>query len=312
MAIIKPFKSSHQFQLLSALRARKEFSSEEKQYFHSLQKGHEGEKKWQAYLQGLPPEIPILYDITLNVNHTTFQVDALIIYEHHITFFEIKNYSGNYTIQDGHWFHSSTSDKEIKNPFIQLERNETLIRQFFNHHQLQLTFDYLLIFINPEFMLYDATPRKNLILPPQIPSLIRKLKQIRHIPTSQHTKIIQSLLSHQTDHPLFFVPEYTYHDVAKGFFCKKCTVKMDRLANRLICSSCMTVYSFETALLQLIEEFSILFPSMRITNQVIYEWCAGTISKATIRRVLGKNYSLIGNGRGTHYEKINTRVNVDQ
>ncbi|MBD7939525.1 NERD domain-containing protein [Cytobacillus sp. Sa5YUA1] len=316
MAVIKPLKPSHQLQLFRALSARKEFSLEESQYFHSLQKGYEGEKRWQEYLKELPPEIPILYDLTLNINHTTFQIDALIIYQQHITFFEVKNYSGNFTSQDRHWYHST--DKEIKNPSIQIERNETLIRQFFKQHHLHLTFDYLLIFVNSEFMLYDATPRKNLILPPQIPSLIKKLKQISHTPTIHHTKIIQTLLSHQTEQPLFVIPDYTYHDVAKGLFCKKCNQRMERMANRnrMICTSCKTVYSFESALLNLIDEFSILFAPMRITNQVIYEWCNRIISKSTIRRVLGHHYALKGNGRGAYYEKrikhIKANEEVDQ
>lgn len=158
MAIIKPLNPSHQLQLLRALSVRKEFSLDEKQYFHLLLKGYEGEKRWREYLNGFPSEIPILFDLTLKSNHTIFQVDALMVHQHHITFFEIKNFSGNFTIKDGHWYHSN---KEIKNPLIQIERNQTLIRQFVDQHHLQLTFDYLLVFVNPEFMLSPTNPKSN-------------------------------------------------------------------------------------------------------------------------------------------------------
>ncbi|WP_342488592.1 nuclease-related domain-containing protein [Cytobacillus sp. FSL W7-1323] len=300
MAIIKPLNPSHQLQLLRALSVRKEFSLDEKQYFHLLLKGYEGEKRWREYLNGFPSEIPILFDLTLKSNHTIFQVDALMVHQHHITFFEIKNFSGNFTIKDGHWYHSN---KEIKNPLIQIERNQTLIRQFVDQHHLQLTFDYLLVFVNPEFMLYDSKPRKKLILPPQIPNLIRNLSQMRHTPTIHHTKIIQTLLTHQTESPLFFTPKYTYQELAKGLFCKKCRNKMERKANRVICPTCKSQCSLENALLDLIHDFSILFPALKVTNQVIFNWCNGIISKSTIRRVLLNNYSLKGSGRGIYYER---------
>lgn len=68
--------------------------------------------------------------------------------------------------------------KEISNPLNQIRRNETLFQQILQKHGLEnKTITSSVVFINPEFTLYQAPLTLPFIFPTQIQ---RSLKRINH------------------------------------------------------------------------------------------------------------------------------------
>lgn len=72
--------------------------------------------------------------------------------------------------------------------------------------------------------------------------------------------------------------------------------------SRLTCNTCGCVEEVEIALLRCVEELKILFPEKKITTSCLFEWCGGGIVSAKlIRRVLNKNFAIIGKNRFAHF-----------
>ncbi|MGP9041621.1 nuclease-related domain-containing protein [Cytobacillus kochii] len=301
MPDLKPLNPSYQLRLLRVLHFRSKLSHENEQYLKMLEKGYEGESKWRDDLQQLSPKFPILYDVLLEINHTSFQIDALCLTPHKLIALELKNYSGDFLVQDTKWY--SPTNKEIKNPHLQIQRNETLLHQFLTKHKLNIAFDYLLVFVHPEFMLYDRTKKQNVILPPQIPRLLRELNQIDIQHSPFHTKIVHTFLSHHKEEMNYARKiDYCTEDLVKGVVCRECSGQMRRASLRKFhCSKCRRNISSYDALSEAIKDFIILFPSEKVTKTAIYDWCGGAISSSAIQRFLQEKYTLNGGGNYFYY-----------
>ena len=58
----------------------------------------------------------------------------------------------------------------------------------------------------------------------------------------------------------------------------------------------------EAAVMRSVKEFKLLFPTKKVTTNVIYEWCNVVKSKKRIRKILGKNFTKAGVHQWTFYE----------
>lgn len=70
----------------------------------------------------------------------------------------------------------------------------------------------------------------------------------------------------------------------------------------LVCGKCGEQERIEQAVLRSIQDLKILFPEIKITTQIINEWCDGKISKKTITKILKNNYVSTGRTSDTYYE----------
>src|SRR5690554_7933025 len=104
---------SNELRTLRSLNLRSTLSKDEYQYYLSLEKGLEGERKLDQRLEELPEEVLILRDLTLEIGHSIFQVDTLLIFENQLYLLEVKNLEGDYYL-DGQLF-KNIYGKEIRN-----------------------------------------------------------------------------------------------------------------------------------------------------------------------------------------------------
>ncbi|MEK5382139.1 nuclease-related domain-containing protein [Niallia sp. FSL W8-0635] len=174
--LYKPRTVSPEIFVLNSLNLRLELSSNEKQYLANLQKCFEGEKMFDSLTENLIENCYIIHDLLLQTNNNTLQIDSTIITAEEIHLFEIKNYEGDYYYQNDRIF--TMNHKEISNPLNQIRRNETLFQQILQKHGLEnKTITSFVVFINPEFTLYQAPLTLPFIFPTQIQ---RSLKRINH------------------------------------------------------------------------------------------------------------------------------------
>ncbi|WP_102272682.1 nuclease-related domain-containing protein [Cytobacillus massiliigabonensis] len=301
--VIKPRYESEELKLYRILNRRMELSDEEVQHYWSLEKGYEGELQFDAWLADLPGSENwlILNDLMLECNRSTFQIDSLLLVDETLYFFEVKNYEGDVYIDgNGRWL--TLAKKEIKNPLLQLERSESLLRQLLQNHGIKTLIEPYVIFINPHFQLYQAPLGQPIIFPTQLQRFSKKLPKSLII-KDQNIKFAHQLVAlHLEESPYKRLPRYTYDNIKKGISCVSCkSLNVNYEMGTLICNNCAYKEEVEAGVLRSVNEFKLLNPDNKITTASIHEWCRIIESKKTIRRILSKHFILVPQGRTSYY-----------
>lgn len=305
LLIYKSRVEPSQLIFLKSLKSRIVLSKNDQQNFYTLSKGYEGELRFDAFLQQLKCDCLALNDLLLSINHQTFQIDTLLILNDQILLFEVKNYIGDYYYESDCFFQKDGT--EITNPLIQLQRTESLLRQLLLKNNLKITIHSSIVFINPEFTLYQAPLDVPIILPNQLNRFFKSLNSVQSQLNTKHNKIAEKLHSlHINEHPLKQYPNYSFNDLQKGLKCMSCETIKSRTTNykrgmEVICLTCEKKEKLEIAIIRTIREFQILFPNEKITTSKIYEWCNLEISPKTIQRILNKHFTKTGTNRWIYY-----------
>lgn len=238
----------------------------------------------------------------LECNYSFFQIDTLLLSYDTLYPLEVKNYEGDFIIEGDRW--CTVSKRDIKNPINQMERTESLFRQLLQSLGYKFPIQSYLIFINPEFHLYHAPPNPSIIFPAQLTRFLKKLN-------TKTTKVNQRILTlaeklialHTTESPYTKLPPYSYEKLDKGPLCPKCYSLYTNLVDEILsCTNCgFNEDDIDVAILRSVAEYKLLFPERKITTKAIHDWCSIIKSKKTIRRVLSKNFLLVGHGKSAKF-----------
>nr|WP_304213123.1 nuclease-related domain-containing protein [Fredinandcohnia onubensis] len=303
--IIKKRTAPLELLLLKSIRARMNVLEKTENQIITLEKGYKGEKMFDQRLEKLSLDCLIINDLLLETANTHYQIDSFLITLPKIHIFEVKNFEGDYLIEGNRM--RLISGKEIKNPLIQLSRSESLFRQLLQQHGFNLKVEVHLVFINPEFYLYGASPDLPIIFPSQLERFMNQLNSQSSKLGGKHHTLAKKLMGlHVKDSPFTLLPEYSFVRLAKGILCVGCgELEMfdSGQTTTITCKKCGFVEDKEAAILRSIEEFSLLFPEMKITSGIIFEWCKIIRSKAVIQRALAKFYRSCSSKKGTYYIK---------
>ncbi|UQX52431.1 NERD domain-containing protein [Cytobacillus pseudoceanisediminis] len=285
--ILKYRYEPEELKLLQCLHGRMRLSPKDYSLFLNLEKGFSGEKKFDELLEHSPEEWIILNDLLFDYSNTLFQIDSLLFTGGCIYLFEVKNYEGDFYIEQNRWY-TVPANTEVKNPLLQLQRSESLLRRLLQKLGVETPLKALLIFINPEFQLYQATMNLPAIFPAQINRFIDKLKLKSQPANKNHLMLADKLLSlHLEDIPYGRRFEYTFEGLEKGVKCASCQHFMDRLHRAaLVCKNCGYKEDVELAIVRSVKEFRVMFPDMMLTTNIVHEWCSDIISK----KKSGKSY----------------------
>ncbi|SDI46737.1 nuclease-related domain-containing protein [Natribacillus halophilus] len=298
---LKPRDVPLELQMLRYLNVRMRLPPKDKQHYHNLEKGYEGEVIFDSRLVDLTSECLILPDLLLEQNRNIFQIDTSIIFQENIHLFEIKNFEGDFDIQADEW--STISGEIIKNPLHQLKRNESLLKQLL-YKNLKIPFPVQphLVFVNPHFTLYNASPEMPIIFPSQIDRFIKKLNgHFSKVTQKNHQLGKQLATRHRTDSPFTRMPPYNYAQLQKGIVCAHCASWMIAGDRKMRCNRCGRIEDNETAIMRHVAEFKTLFPEHKITTNTIRDWCGNTVSAKKVQRVLAKNFTRINHGKISSY-----------
>lgn len=256
----------------------------------NIQKGYEGEKQFDALFENSPDHWLILTDLLLDYNNSKFQIDTLVIATINIYLFDVKNFKGDFCIEGDKW--KSTYGKEITNPVFQLQRCESSFRQLLQNNRIGSEFSVAayLVFVNPEFTLYNALRDLPIVLPTQINRFLEKLRKYspnQPLSSSQMMLAKQLVAMNIDQSPYARLPQYDFENLIKGIICEHCQVFMINSMKRsqLICPKCGKSEAVESCVLRSAEEFKLLFPEKKITTNNIYEWCKIITCKKRINRI---------------------------
>src|SRR4051794_4566550 len=102
MTTLKPRNEPEELKLLRLLNSRMVLSEEDKHLLRNVQKGLDGEHHFDSKLEKLTCENIILNDLLFELNHTAFQIDSLLITSKILYLFEVKNYEGDFYLENNH------------------------------------------------------------------------------------------------------------------------------------------------------------------------------------------------------------------
>lgn len=304
MPHLKPRTKSKEYRILISLKARMDLTAKDKKHYSYLEKGYLGEVIFDQLTEQLQNDLYIINDLCLEMNNSFFQIDTLIISQHTIYPFEVKNYEGDYRYELGN-FYPKLSKDEIKNPLDQLKRTKSLLRPLLKNLGFQLPIEGAVTFVNPHFTLYQAPLDEPIIHPTQLNSLMKKLNEIPSKLTNHHKRLADQLISmHQTESPYTRLPPYSYNQQQKGIICGQCHSLITSVEDKqkIVCGICGYEETVDSAVLRCVEELLLLFPDLKITTNLVYEWCGVVGSKKTIRRVLMQNYKSVGHRQHRYFE----------
>ena len=298
----KPRFESIELLMLKFLNSRICLSPTEKQHYFTLKKGYEGEVLFDSLTETLQCECLILNDLLLKHNNTHFQIDSIIIMPTKIYVFEVKNFEGDYNYESDRLY--KLPNTEVTNPLNQLNRCELLLRQLLQTLGFNIPIHASVVFINPEFTLYQLPLNKPFILPTQVNSYLKKLNKNASTLNKKHIKLADTLISHHIeDSPFKQLPSYEYEQLQKGITCGSCTSISVSIEGKLcVCRECGNEEAVEAGVLRSVKEFKLLFPERKITTNAIHEWCKIVNSKKRIQRILNKNFTLLGVHQWAYYE----------
>lgn len=280
--------------ILRSLNTRKELDPEEKRYYLSQEKGYEGEIKFDLMTEKLESGLLILNDLLLSVNNTKFQIDSVILSPEKIYSCEVKNFEGDYEYKFGR-LHIKNG-LEIKDPLKQVERSESLLRQYLQKLGISIPIEPYLVYINPEFTLYQAPLNDTIIFPTQINRFMKKFNMLPGKINERHMKLAQRFAAdHIIESPYDQIQPYNYNGLRKGLTCCLChSFSITVGEKNMICNVCEYEEKIETAVIRHVEELKLLFPDLKITTRVVHDWCQVDICEKRIRRILISNYEAVG------------------
>lgn len=207
--LIRPRTTPEELLIYRILNTRFNLSDKEKQHYLNLEKGFEGELKFDSLTENLQNENLIANDLLLDHNNSIFQIDSLINFQKSFYLIDVKNYEGDYCYKSDDFY--TISGKPMKDPLAQLKRCEILLRQLTLELGHNFPIESYLVFINPEFTLYHAPENPKIILPTQVNRFIKKLNTIPSKLTNRNFKLTNLLASlHQYKNPFSKIPAYTY------------------------------------------------------------------------------------------------------
>jgi hypothetical protein len=277
-------------------------SDQEKKNYYNLEKGFEGEVKFDLLTEKLQSDCLVLNDLLLEVNNSVFQIDTAIIFQKTIYLFDVKNFEGDYYYENEKFY--TKTGNEIKDPLLQLKRCESLFRQLLQKLGVNFHVEAYLVFINPEFTLLQAPRSYPIIFLTQLNRFMKKLNILPSKLNQRHENLANQLNSlHQNETPYTQLLAYDYNQLQKGIICSSCHSLLTSVKkNKIVCEECEHQEVIDLAVLRSVAELKFLFPDRKITTNGVSEWCKVVESKKTIGRILKQNFKPMGYGQWSYYE----------
>ncbi|SDI74691.1 nuclease-related domain-containing protein [Natribacillus halophilus] len=300
MRKIKEREPSKELKILRLLNPRMQLS--DPQYYANLEKGYAGELQMDAWLEsGLSNDCLVVNDLLLEHKRKVFQIDSLLIFQEKIHVFDSKNFEGDFYVDANTW--SSLAGGEINNPLYQMERAKSLLRQLLQRRLgINLPIESFLIFINPEFTLYNAQLKLPAVFHSQLNPFMNKLNNIDSKLNRGDEKLAEQLVAlHSDEPPNIERPAYNYEQLKKGVVCPECGSFMVEKGRIWLCSECGCGENAQAAIIRSVEEFKRLFPDRKITSNIILEWCAVEGDHKKVIRALANRFKRVGHGVSSYY-----------
>lgn len=247
-------------------------------------------------------ETNYIADVLLEVRRKSCQIDTVIVTSKGLYVYEIKNYKGEYVIEDGE-MRMLRSSWMVFNPRTQLKNTETMVRILLEKHRIQMPVYAFVVFMHPNFVLYNMQPDQQILVPALFEGHLSELNQIKAPLKPVHRKVTQLVLDHHVDDNRFIrLPEYSFESLKKRIVCSRCEKVIEEVGVRTtVCHMCGFKDMNTAIIARKANELRLLFPKQKLTTLRVFDWCGGIYSKYSIQSVLAKKYKECGSKKGKYY-----------
>lgn len=234
-----------------------------------------------------------------------FEGDLILLTDHGPYLFEVKNYSTDYTYENGV---STWNDNRYSgNPINQTIRNkinlENIVKDIKFHGVLMLVGIDNHVEINSEISEIDTVQRTSL---KKYIKKIAKREANHNEPPMEKKKILKNLERYEI-HRLQGPNPLTDNEVKKlrkGIYCLNCKSYGVKIARKKVSCICGLTEEREMAILRTICEYGVLTFDRNLRIIKILDFFGGTVSRKAIQKVLREYFKEVKNGSHTYFYNL--------
>lgn len=292
---------------LEILGSRAELDRKEERSLEWYRSGYAGEQEYDAVLDEVGHGAMYVFrDIWLGIQDSKVQLDSLIVADNIMIVNEIKNYSGNYSYENGIWKVGNHQISEDPVSQVSTAANKLLRMRYDIDTRFEVHKE--IMFVNPYFI-FGPTDYKNAGMFIMRNRLKQYFRSLGNNTVGRSAKILAEEIAGRiikNPHP---VPETDAGRVRSGVNCYKCS-SFDILKKRFCaeCRSCGYVEPFERLVVRAVIEFSILFPDEAVTRRRIFEFLGGEVNYKKIQRHMKRYLLLEGSGKNAYYTLVDVNL----
>lgn len=297
--ILKQRLFDDELSYLLQMSLRTQLTESENEAISMRIKGINGERRFDEIVKKHLGSALVLNNLTFTVQKQIFQIDALIIMNSIIFIFEIKNLHYDIQYKDDRFFFMNDQPIDIMN--IQRNRTLKLFKQLLKLNHIDLPFNYYSTFVNPDYKVYGYTPLDNIVEYDAIKKIIRDNSNLGICDYDEY--VAQKLLSlHINDEKFNFRKRISIEDLTMGVACHCHIAIYQKLSNRKFkCPACNKEVSCNDYLSKAIDDIRLIYPTERLTVNLLKLWTTGLVSDEKIRLYLNQHYTIRKKGPFTYY-----------
>ncbi|ULG72924.1 nuclease-related domain-containing protein [Macrococcus brunensis] len=292
---IESHERSNYYCYLQSVEGRQMLDEVDQLNYRNYIKGFEGEKKFETMLSkcgGIK-----LWDVALRTPALS-QYDFLVIYNHTLFHFEVKNFSGQYRILNNQFV--SDSDYVHHDVLSQLNRAHYNLTKFLVKHGIDFKVVSKIIFINDGFTLIGGVEHQDIVTSSSVEKIGHYFDDA-YIPDITEKKLGDLLVSKHEGKNIFErIYYYDFSKMKKGMRCPDCR-KIgieDHLKGRNLKCECGSILNKAKILKITIEEIMMLKRAGVSTREVV-NWTG--LNKRVVRRCLVEHFHAEGKGKARKF-----------
>ena len=242
----------------------------------------------------------IYRDIYLQIENSVTQYDTLIISESGIVVNEIKNFTGNYRVEDSTWTRSG-SGLIPDDAASQLRRAVGKLIRLRNAVRFNFDVSGKLIFPNESFRLFSEEERvwNQVVLRAD---LRRYFGSFNNEYSGEYASKLAGIVERHIVPNPYLKLRVEFESVRHGLYCGGCgSFKLEKQQFHLLCMTCGSRESNETHLVRAMSDFKYLFGPLEMTSRRMMEFTGGMVNIRTLQRVMNKYCHVNKQGNSTQY-----------
>ena len=278
----------------------------------SLVAGYYGEQDFYRVAEKFKPHNSILVKNFIFEFPSFVQIDALLITEHEIHLYEVKNYDAHCSINDGRIFYDN---KRLNhNPLLQITRAVEGFKNILHQEKMTLDVKPYLVFMHPFGSFEtDGTHAVSLMTRNQLREHFRQMINLQggdsaYSPISLY-EILKAYQIADWHNPHDANP-VDFNKLKRGIYCLNCgSFRMKSKQHAIKCLECGHVISKKLAINYLIAECSALYPNDTLCPNDIFRFSDGLLDRGWVYKNLAKNLEREKRG---YYYKLKNNPYTDQ
>lgn len=291
--------------LLELKAVRMELTEKEKQELNRLEKGNEGENMVVDFIQKFGhPNWKILRNITFDAE-SPVEIDILVVGKIGWVAFEVKNYEGDFTYDNGSCYYNQT--QMTRDIVAQARRVHLKMTQLNQNLQLTNSVKTALTFTNEHNEITIQQPPNSIqvLKRNQLKNFIQELAlQEAHaysrISIEEQVETLENLNIGNSKY-LPLLDEEVFGEMKKGIYCPLCkSFSMKRSRQKFYCT-CGHKEFLKDAVERTIDEYAQLFHDRDLTTSEIVSFINNETSYELVYKVLRENFVVVGESRSKFY-----------